>query len=124
MARVEFTYNSLEPNLKKLPAVLERNLYQIMRFHEPQLRSAARHDAPWKDRSGNARSGQDVKVLVPRPWVYELVLFGKVPYQIWLEIRWSGKYANIMPTIRWYAPKVKASYTKLLSRLNMKGSVS
>lgn len=123
MARVEFTHNSLEPNLKKLPAVLEKNLYQVMRYHEPQLRAVARHDAPWKDRTTNARSGQDVVVRVPRPWVYELVLFGKVPYQLWLEIRWSGKYANIMPSIRYYAPKVKASFGKLLDRLNMKGSV-
>jgi hypothetical protein len=122
--RVEFTANTLSPNLKKLPQILDRNFFQIMRFHEPQLQSAARHDAPWRDRSGNARTGLTARAVQPKELVYELYLFHKVKYGIWLEIRWSGKYANIMPTIKWYAPKVKASYNKLLDRLKIGGGVS
>lgn len=123
-SRVEFTHNSLGPNLKKFTPLLNRNIYQVLRFHEPQLRTAAKHDAPWVDRTTNARSGLDAVVTMSQPHVYELVLFHKVSYGIWLEIRWSGKYATIMPTIRWYAPRVWKSYHKLLDRMNIeKGSV-
>lgn len=122
--RVEFTYNSLSPNLAKFNSILNRNIYQVLLFHEPQLRSAAKHDAPWKDQTGNARQGHDAKVAVPSPNVYELILFNKISYALWLEILYSGKYANIMPTIRWYAPKVFASYRKLLDRMNIeKGTI-
>jgi len=122
--RIEFTYNSLTPNLKKLTPLLNRNIYQVLLYHEPQLRTAAKHDAPWRDRTGNARQGHDTKISMIEPHVYQLVLFNKISYAFWLEVRWSGKYANIMPTIRWYAPKVFASYRKLLDRMNIeKGTI-
>lgn len=119
MARVEFTFNSLSPTLKKLPHLLDRNFNQIMKFHEPKIRKEARHDAPWTDRTGSARQGLDARSLEPKPNVYQLVLFGKVEYQIWLEIRHSGKFANIMPTIRWYGPLVMKSFNKLLERMKI-----
>lgn len=121
--RVEFTKDSLTPGLKRLGPVLDKNLGQVMRYHEPVLEREARHDAPWRDQTGNARNGLTCVALQPNPWRYELVLFHKVKYGIWLEVRWSGKFAVIMPTIRWYAPKVRASFSKLLDRMNLKGGV-
>lgn len=119
-SRVEFTKNSLSPSLENLMPTLHSNLYQIMRYHEPNMQAEARTKAPWKDQTSNARNGLFVKAGVPAKHVYQLTLYGSVSYQIWLEVRWSGRYAIIMPTVRSYAPKVVGSMYKLLDRMNVK----
>jgi hypothetical protein len=119
VARVEFTKDSLSPNLKQLYPVLNRNIYQIMRFHAPSIEAAAKTQAPWTDRTGNARSGLNASVQIEGKHTYALVLAGGVKYQLWLEVRFTGKYAIIIPTIRSYAPVVMASFTKLLERMNV-----
>ena len=117
MARVEFTSNSLSPNLHKLGPIFTRGVYQVMRFHQPQLVAKAKTEATWEDQTGNARNGLNGSVTLLAPNVYALNLFGSVKYQIWLEVRFAGKYAIIMPTLRAYAPLVLASFTKLLERM-------
>lgn len=121
MARIEFTKDSLSPALTKLMPVLNRNIYQVMRFHAPSLEAKAKTDATWTDRTGNARSSLNATVVVEGKHTYALVLAGGVKYQIWLEVRFAGRYAIIMPTIRAYAPVVFASFTKLLERMGVAG---
>lgn len=62
--------------------------------------SYARKNAPWTDRTGNARSGLHASVNLGENFA-ELIVAHSVPYGIWLEVRWSGKYAIIGPTIFW-----------------------
>jgi hypothetical protein len=119
VARVEFTKDSLSPSLDKLMPTLNRNIYQVMRFHQPALEAKAKTEAKWVDRTGNARSSLNASVQVIGKHQYALVLAGGVKYQIWLEVRFAGKYAVIMPTIRAYAPVVMASFTKLLERMGI-----
>lgn len=119
MARVEFTKDSITPSLQRLMPVLNRNLYQVMRFHEPGIRSQAKTNAPWQDDTGNARNGLNAEASVPSKNTYVLTLYGSVKYQTWLEVRFAGKYAIIMPTVRSYAPKVIASMHKLLERMGV-----
>jgi hypothetical protein len=121
VARVEFTKNSLSPGIKNLIPVLNRNVYQVLRFHQPKVVAHAKTNAPWEDRTSNARNGLNAQVDVIAPHVYALTLYGSVPYQIWLEVRFAGKYAIIMPTIRIYGPLVMASFTKLLERMDILG---
>lgn len=54
--------------------------------------------APWTDRTGNARATLkgDAK---HRDIVHEIILHGGMPYQIYLETRFGGKYAIIGPTV-------------------------
>lgn len=98
---------------------LRRNVYQVLRFHEPQMVAKAKRDAVWEDQTGNARNGLAGRVDVLLPSVYALTLYGSVPYQIWLEVRFAGKYAIIMPTIRAYYPIVLASFTRLIERMGV-----
>lgn len=119
MARVEFTKDTLSPRLGKVMPVLSRNIYQVLRYHEPQVVSQAKTHASWTDRTTNARSGLIAAVVIERPHVYSLVLAGSVKYQIWLEVRFAGKYAIIMPTLRAQAPLVMISLRKLLERMKL-----
>jgi hypothetical protein len=121
VGRVEFTKDSLSPNLQRLMPVLNRNIYQVMRFHAPSLEAKAKTDAKWTDQTSNARNSLNATVEVMGKHTYALTLAGGVKYQIWLEVRFAGKYAIIMPTIHAYAPLVFASFNKLLERMGVAG---
>lgn len=65
----------------------------------------AQANAPWADRTGDARSGLDVDVR----WegneiVWEM--FHTVDYGIYLETRWNGKFAIIMPTLEMFSSEI------------------
>lgn len=122
MARVEFTKDSLTPGLANFSPVVKRNIYQVLRFHESGIASRAKANAPWIDRTGNARNGLRATVAVEGPNTYALILYHSVSYGIWLEVAHAGRYAIIMPTIYEYLPMVLGSLNQLLERMNMGGA--
>jgi hypothetical protein len=69
-------------------------------YHKNEAETFMRNNAPWTDRTGNARAGLHAEVnFGPEQNFYaEMILAGSVPYQIWLEVRFSGKYAILQPT--------------------------
>jgi hypothetical protein len=107
--------DTLTPGLAGLPKFLDDTVGNTMRFYAPQVESAAKTNAPWQDRTGNARSG-----LIARAESsgdsYAIILAHQVPYGIWLEVRWAGRYAIIMPTIQAYGPKVMSTLRNVLER--------
>lgn len=65
----------------------------------------AKEQAPWEDRTGDARAGLDTHVQ----WVGDTIvweLFHTVSYGLYLETRWNGKYSVIMPTLELFAPEI------------------
>jgi hypothetical protein len=65
----------------------------------------AQDNAPWEDRTGDARAGLDVDVR----WEGDSIIwqmFHTVDYGIYLETRWNAKFAIIMPTLELYAPQI------------------
>ena len=71
--------------------VLGEDLAQLMQGY-------MQTNAPWTDRTGNARQGLTVVVnLVETAIVF--TLFHTMDYGIWLEVANAGNYAIIMPTI-------------------------
>lgn len=62
----------------------------------------AKSNAPWEDRTGDARRGLDVGVEADGAMLY-MQLFHTVDYGLWLEIIQSGSFAIIMPTLQNYS---------------------
>lgn len=65
-----------------------------------------RSNAPWTDRTGNARNGLSGKTIVATNEVV-VVFYHSVPYGIYLEVKQSGRYQVILPAIqimsrRWF----------------------
>lgn len=77
-----------------------------------------RENAPWTDRTGNARSGLDAYTEHQSKVHHTIWLFGRMPYQIWLEIRFSGRYAIIGPAILDQGTKLMKTLTNIIERLN------
>jgi hypothetical protein len=69
------------------------------------LLNYARDNAPWDDRTGDARRGLEYEVSLYNESL-EVDLFHTVEYGIWLEVRWGGKYAIIIPSVEAMGPKL------------------
>lgn len=77
-------------------------------------------NAPWTDRTGNARSSLGSTVFRQGSrWV--LNLFGLASYQIYLEKSNGSKYAIIGPTILLWGPRTMAQFVGLFDRLRARG---
>jgi hypothetical protein len=83
----------------------------------PRAQGWMRNNATWIDQTGNARNGLFATVQTATNEV-AIVLYHSVPYGIWLEVRWSGRYAIINPAIQYWGPK----YFALLAQSMFKGS--
>lgn len=64
----------------------------------------ARPNAPWNDVTGAARQGLHAEVIA-EDRNYMAALVHGVDYGIWLEVRWNGRYAIILPTQEIFASK-------------------
>lgn len=68
-----------------------------------------KRNASWKDRTGNARKG--LYAIVGRDGTFVFVELGHgkgIHYGIWLENRWNGRFAIIMPTSEVVMPQLAA----------------
>jgi len=81
-----------------------------------ELLEYARANAPWSDRTGDARGGLDYEVSL-RNESLEVSLFHTVDYGIWLEIRWGGKFAIIIPTVEQKGSELLARMDNMLSEI-------
>jgi hypothetical protein len=91
--------DSLSPSLQHLLPVIDAAVDIAFDAEAARAASMLRQNAPWTDRTGNARAGLKA-IHESEPMVeHRLVLLHSMPYGIWLEVRWSGRYAVIGPTM-------------------------
>lgn len=62
----------------------------------------AKQNAPWQDRTGDARAGLDVDVSESGGAIY-IQLYHQVDYGLWLEVIQNGRFAIIMPTLEQFS---------------------
>lgn len=118
-AGFRWEYDRISPALKAAPAKAKSYLSRITTYHALRAETYAKLNASWTDRSGNARSkltGEaDNRGAAQGHW--EILLYHQMPYGIWLEIRWAGKYAIIQPTIRVEAPQYWQSAAEVMETM-------
>lgn len=106
MARVDVKYDSIElsKNIAEFGAEINKSITLTTDFGATKGQAAMKLEAPWTDRTGNARAG-----LVAAPKhsgtsaigfaIHQIFFAHGVNYGIWLEIANSGKYQIIMPVL-------------------------
>lgn len=95
---------------------VDNAVFQLFTKYKPQVENYATANAPWKDDTGNARQGLYANVEhVPRQSISMIVGHGPVEYGIWLEVRWAGRWAILLPTISVFEPRILADIRKVLS---------
>lgn len=102
----------MDDKLNQFGPRVKRAMVVAAKFIEPKAQAYMRDNAPWTDQTGNARQGLEAQTEVSTNKV-TIYLFHKVPYGPWLELRWSGRYQIINPTIEVFAPQLMAKVADL-----------
>jgi HK97 gp10 family phage protein len=104
------------------PKVMERKLkdacYATVKFWQGPSEAYMKHNAPWHDRTSNARNGLRAKAGRAGSKFF-ITLFYSVDYGIYLEDGTRNMRARpiIRPTISAMGPKVIRTLTDILDRL-------
>jgi hypothetical protein len=113
---IRFVTDTLSPNLAAFPVKLDTAIGAVMQYHEATVQDYARSNAPWTDRTTNARGGLFAKAYRSGR-AHGIVLYHTVSYGIWLEVRWGGKYRIIVPTIQRQGVAVMKTLQGVIRRL-------
>lgn len=98
-------------------------IHATMDYQSGKMLTHAKVNAKWRDRTGNARSGLSTEVGWQPMVSHSITLFHRVTYGIFLETRWAGKYAIILPTIQLFGRDTMKLLSKLFRKLNTGGGV-
>lgn len=100
---------SLFKKLDALPFAFAAMLDDIADNAAQELQEYAQENAPWEDITGDARDGLTAEAEKGAQIV--IALFHTVDYGPYLEVRWSGQYAIIMPTIEALGPSIMEKFS-------------
>lgn len=107
--------DTLFANMRLFEPRLDRALVALTEFYGNRIEGAAKMNAPWTDRTGNARGGLETAVT-HAPGVHRITLFHKVEYGLWLEIANGGRYRIIMPTLESQGRQMMRDAERLVRR--------
>lgn len=99
--RASITINSdtLTPALQGMSSRVHNRIVAATKRQSLLTQNYARRNAPWTDRTGNARNGL-FTIAASDQRTHRIILFHSVPYGVFLEIRWSGRNEIIRPSIQ------------------------
>lgn len=103
---------NLENNKRKI----DKELNLVLQFYAPQVENWMKNNAKWKDQTGNARNGLAARAFDEGDRK-GIVMYHQVPYGIWLEVRWSGRYAVVVPAMAEWGPVVMNGVRNMLGRM-------
>lgn len=106
----------LSSKVKDVDGKANRALKAVVKYHAPRAVAYARLNARWTDRTSNARNGL-FATAQHSPGKHRIIVGHTVSYGPWLEVRWSGRYAIIRPTIDHEGPEVMKTASDLFDRM-------
>lgn len=121
MGNIRWTNDQLQRNLARVPQRAHAFLAQATEYQTLKTETYARSKARWTDRSTNARNGLTAVADVSDK-VYQIHVFHKVSYGIWLETRFGGRYAIISETVIVNAKEFQRLASKILVRIATEGA--
>lgn len=106
--------NPIPERLAALRAGLPAVITKAVEFNANDGQNFMRDNAPWTDRTGNARQGLFGRSFKRGQWGWTIVLFHSVPYGIWLEIAMDRKYKIVEPAWRRTGQQVMADLNHIM----------
>lgn len=106
-----FAWQGLEgvnDNLIAFDTNLHNNVKQAVERLANEMVTWAKVNAPWTDRTTDARNELQAAVVWQDEDHFTIMLGhgAQIYYGIWLEVRWGGKFAIILPTVEHFAPQI------------------
>lgn len=114
-----FRWNSttLFKNVETLAPKLDRALAAAVEYAATRSENYMKKNASWQDQTSNARNGLNT-VPFHQGTTHGYHLAHGVPYGIWLEVRWDGRYGIIPQATQQGGMMVMSLMTKLLAGLD------
>lgn len=106
--------------MKKGPSEAGFYLSRTTEYYSLRAETYAKTKAKWTDRSGNARGGMKSTYQVQLSDSHvraEIDVFHRMPYGIWLELRYNGKFAIINKTISSEGPKFFKTANQVMAKM-------
>lgn len=85
-------------------AAIRRGVYQIARRRAPEIEAWMKDNAPWTDRTGNARQTLTAEAEEVSLDMVSIILAHGMDYGIWLELAHGGAWAIIGPALDHWGP--------------------
>lgn len=104
-----------EQRLQQIGPTIKRAMVAAATKVAPEGESWMKANANWRDQTGNARNGLGGRTSISKNKV-AIIFYHSVPYGIWLEVRWDGRYAIILPAVERFAPRTMELVAKLAFR--------
>ena len=114
-AKIIFRDGGLLDNLEHGAERVMRAAWVTAQSMAPAVENYMKNEAPWKDQTGNARAGLQARAFKEGDSI-GIDLNHSVPYGVYLEAKWSGRYAIIQPTVDHMGPIVMARFNRLMER--------
>lgn len=101
MTRIEWTgINEMRAALERHEINVQQALRMVAEYWAAKLEGYAKENRPWTDRTSNARAGLHGFVEELSQDTVALYLSHGMDYGKHLELKYQGRYAIIMPTLR------------------------
>lgn len=97
--RLVITHDTLTPGLKAFPDQVDQQIAVTVDYFSTRAEAYMKQNAPWTDRTGNARSTLHADTFHEPNVQHGIVCAHGMPYGIWLEIAHEGRFEIINPTI-------------------------
>lgn len=88
-------------NMQLYRSAIFARVLAVMASYQGRIEGDTKQNAPWMDRTGNARQTLFARVLVVDRSIL-LVAAQSVTYGVYLELKNGGRYAVILPTLQNY----------------------
>lgn len=98
-ARIRYDDRELRRNVDRLDEIYDEMIRFVIDYHAVQGAANMKKNAPWTDRTSAARNGL-FTVTDHSPGHYTIVFSHTMHYGFWLEVKFSGRDAVIMPTVK------------------------
>lgn len=112
MATITIDHSGLMDTLRRLDEDTADVLLAGLSTVTDAMEADAKRDAPWTDRTGNARRTMTGFVTRADENTLLIGIAGHMPYSPDLEARHGLRYAILVPTVDRYAPTILQTVTK------------
>lgn len=119
-----FSADAMIVRTEEIDPKMQRALLGVVKYWDGPIERHMKHNAPWRDRTSNARNGLAARGVKKSGNVFAIILSHAVTYGIYLEkgTRYMRARPIIIPTIEEFGPQVMAFTRKLLDRLDSAAS--
>ena|SRR5262245_42739728 len=112
----EIVSNTIPGRMIKLETALPLAIKAVADHNANDSQNFMRSNAPWTDRTGNARQGLFSRAFLNGRKV-TIVLWHSVPYGIWLEIAHDRRFKIIDPAWRRCGASVMSDLQHLMAKI-------